>query len=44
MRKVACAQKMTDEEFSKELQGIRMSKHKAAAEMMQQYAAVERAR
>ncbi len=43
MRKVACGQKMTDEDFSKELQGIRTSKHKAAVEMMQQYAPKEEA-
>lgn len=43
MRKVACGREMTDEEFSQELQGIRSTKHKAAAEMMQQYALAEKA-
>ena len=44
MRKVACGKAMNDEEFQKELQSIRLTKHKAAAEMMQQYAIKEEAR
>ena len=41
LRNVACGEVMTAEAFQKELQGIRSTKHKAAAEVMQQYAATE---
>ncbi|RXH54045.1 hypothetical protein GRAN_5014 [Granulicella sibirica] len=41
LRSVACGAVMTPEAFQAELQGIRSSKHKAAAEVMQQYAATE---
>jgi hypothetical protein len=41
LRNVACGAVMTPEAFQTELQGIRSSKHKAAAEVMQQYAAQE---
>lgn len=44
MLKVACGNKMHEEEFQTELQTIRATKHRAAAEMMQQYAAREKAR
>jgi hypothetical protein len=44
LRNVACGAVMTPEAFQKELQGIRSSKHKAAAEVMQQYAATEAGR
>ncbi|CAN5698694.1 hypothetical protein BH10ACI4_BH10ACI4_27060 [soil metagenome] len=41
LRNVACGEVMTPQAFQTELQGIRSSKHKAAAEVMQQYAATE---
>jgi len=41
LRNVACGEVMTPQAFQSELQGIRSSKHKAAAEVMQQYAATE---
>jgi len=41
LRHVACGEVMTPDAFNKELQGIRSTKHKAAAEVMQQYAATE---
>jgi hypothetical protein len=41
LRNVACGAVMTPEAFQTELQGIRLSKHKAAAEVMQQYATTE---
>jgi hypothetical protein len=41
LRSVACGAVMTPEAFQAELQGIRSSKHKAATEVMQQYAATE---
>jgi hypothetical protein len=44
LRSVACGDSMTPEAFQKELQTIRNSKHKAAAEVMQQYAATEAGR
>ena len=44
LRHVACGDVMTPEAFQKELQGIRTTKHKAAAEVMQQYAATEAGR
>ena len=44
LRVVACGDRMTPETFQKELQHIRGSKHKAAAEVMQQYAETEGSR
>lgn len=44
LRNVACGAVMTPEAFQAELQVIRSSKHKAAVEVMQQYAATEVAR
>ena len=44
LRVVACGDRMTPEAFQKELQHIRGSKHKAAAEVMQQYAETEGSR
>ena len=41
LRNVACGEVMTPQAFQTELQGIRSSKHKAAVEVMQQYAATE---
>lgn len=41
LRHVACGAVMTPEAFQNELQGIRTSKHKAAVEVMQQYAMKE---
>ena len=41
---IACGDKPTREAFQTQLQGIRSSKHKAAAEVMQQYAARESTR
>jgi hypothetical protein len=41
LRNVACGVVMTPEAFQTELQVIRSSKHKAAAEVMQQYVASE---
>lgn len=41
LRHVACGAVMTPEAFQNELQGIRTSKHKAAVEVMQQYAKTE---
>ena len=38
LRSLVCGDTMTPEAFQKELQTIRISKHKAAAEVMQQYA------
>ena len=40
LRSLACGDTMTPEAFQKELQTIRSSKHKAAAEVMQQYAEI----
>ena len=40
LRSLACGETMTPEAFQKELQTIRSSKHKAAAEVMQQYAEI----
>lgn len=42
LRHVACAEKMTPSAFNAEMQEIRTTKHKAAQEVMQQYAASER--
>ena len=44
LESIACGDKATHETFRAELQSIRGTKHKAASEMMQQYAATERAR
>ena len=44
LRHVACGEVMTPAAFQDELQGIRTSKHKAAAEVMQQYAMREEKR
>ena len=44
LRHVACGAVMTPEAFQTELHGIRSSKHRAAAEVMQQYAAMETGR
>jgi hypothetical protein len=44
LRHVACGSVMTPEAFQAELQGIRSSKHKAALEVMQQYAPTESSR
>ena len=44
LRHVACGEVMTPTAFQDELQGIRTSKHKAAAEVMQQYAMKEEKR
>jgi hypothetical protein len=41
LRHVACGDVMTPAAFQDELQGIRTSKHKAAAEVMQQYTMME---
>ena len=41
LRHIACGGVMTPEQFQAEVQGIRASKHKAAADVMQQYAATE---
>ncbi len=41
LRHVACGAVMTPEAFQNELQGIRTSKHRAALEVMQQYAMTE---
>ena len=41
LRHVACGAVMTPEAFQNELQGIRTSKHRAAVEVMQQYAMTE---
>ncbi len=41
LRHVACGDVMTPAAFQDELQGIRTSKHKAAAEVMQQYTMTE---
>ena len=41
LRHVACGDVMTPAAFQDELQSIRTSKHKAAAEVMQQYTMTE---
>lgn len=41
LRFVACDEKMTPEAFNAEMQEIRQTKHKAAEEIMQQYATTE---
>lgn len=42
LRQVACGTLMTPEAFNAEMQSVRTSKHKAAEEVMQQYAAREK--
>ena len=42
LQHVACGEKMTPSAFNAEMQEIRTTKHKAAQEVMQQYAAAER--
>lgn len=44
LRHVACGAVMTPDAFQEELQGIRTSKHRAAVEVMQQYAMREEKR
>ncbi len=44
LRHVACGERMTPEAFNAEMQEIRKTKHKAAAEIMQQYATTEATR
>ena len=44
LRLVACGETITPEAYQKELHAIRNSKHKAAAEVMQQYAETEASR
>ena len=44
LRHVACGEVMTPTAFQEELQGIRTSKHRAAGEVMQQYAMKEEKR
>ena len=44
LRYVACGDKMTLSEFNAEMQEIRTTKHKAAEEIMQQYAITETTR
>jgi len=44
LRSVACGDTMSPEAFQEELKTIRNSKHKAAAEVMQQYAETEGSR
>ena len=41
LRIVACGERMTPESFNAEMQEIRQTKHKAAAEVIQQYAIPE---
>ncbi len=44
LQHVACAEMMTRVAFNAEMQEIRTTKHKAAQEVMQQYAAAERSK
>lgn len=44
LRYVACGEKMTPEAFNAEMQEIRTTKHKAADEIMQQYATTGKSR
>ena len=44
LQHVACGEQMTPDAFKAEMQEIRTTKHKAAQEVMQQYAAAERKR
>lgn len=41
MRQLLCGKTITEEQFSAELQTIRGTKHRAASELMQQYATIE---
>jgi len=41
---VVCGKTMTEEAFDAELQTVRGTKHKAASEVMRQYAAAEKKR
>ena len=41
MRYAACGERMTPEQFQDELYDVRATKHKAAADVMQQYARTE---
>ena len=42
LRQIACGETMTPEAFSAQMHSVRASKHKAAEEVMQQYAATEK--
>ena len=44
LESIACGDKVTHEKFQTEVQTIRSTKHRAAAEVMQQYAAMEKTR
>ena len=44
LHKAVSGKNMTDEDFSAEVQAVRIDKHKAASEVMQQYAAAEKKR
>lgn len=44
LESIACGEAVTREKFQTQLQAIRTTKHKAAAEVMQQYAATETGR
>ena len=44
LRYVACGEMMTPSEFNAEMQEIRTTKHKAADEIIQQYAITEKTR
>jgi len=44
LESIACGEAVTREKFQTDLQTIRKTKHKAAAEVMQQYAATEAGR
>ena len=44
LESIACGEAVTREKFHRQLQTIRSTKHKAAAEVMQQYAATEQKR
>jgi hypothetical protein len=44
LESIACGEAVTREKFQTQLQTIRSTKHKAAAEVMQQYAALESTR
>ena len=44
LESIACGEEVTREKFQTQLQAIRTTKHKAAAEVMQQYAVTESTR
>ena len=44
LESIACGEEVTREKFQTQLQAIRTTKHKAAAEVMQQYAVTENTR